>query len=338
LRIVQLRRGAGSRLILSIMHLAADGAGVAAVGHVLGAHLYGAAPALPADERRGIWSALDRMRWYHAPIVARDVAEALIQPLRCAAAAPRDRPYPASRAAALSFRHLVISSAELASIRTRCPESLASVNDLLVAALARTAAARSRRGPVMALYTMNLRRYASSPRLTVANTSTILSVVVPREDVGDLASAARAVARVTAQHRRGFAGPASVLVPLALGFGQPHAAVRRLARAIHPVVVDMPLRRGLLVTNVGRVDHGLASFGADLEDLRIFGPNIAGISVPAVVAYGFRGALHLQLVAPPGLGAAALDELERELREALELPQPAKSAAAPAPSPSALEA
>ena len=42
--------------------------------------------------------------------------------------------------------------------------------------------------------------------------------------------------------------------------------------------------------------------------------------VPVVVAFGFRGALHLELFAGPGLGAGALDEMEREIHEAFAPP------------------
>ena len=63
-----------------------------------------------------------------------------------------------------------------------------------------------------------------------------------------------------------------------------------------------------------------SAFGADIETIRVIGPSIQGVDVPAVVAFGFRGELHLELFGPPGLAIEALDELESELREALELP------------------
>jgi NRPS condensation-like uncharacterized protein len=318
-RLVSLGRGAGSRLILSIMHLAVDGAGVAAVGHVLGAHLYGVPPSLPVDGRRGVGSALGRLRWYHLPVLARDVAGTLLQPLRTRAAARRERPFPAGNPGEPSYRHLVISAAELGPVKARCRARGASINDVLIAALARVSAGRSSGGAVAVLYTMDLRRYAAAPRLSAANNSSILTVVVPRRAIGDLATTAGAVAAVTAGHRRGLIGPAFVVTPLLLAAGSPHAFVRRFMRALHPVVVDMPLRRGLLVTNVGRLDEGLGAFGEDIEDLRVIGPNIEGLNVPAVVAFGFRDQLHVELFAAPGVATAALDELEAELRAALEL-------------------
>lgn len=319
-RLVSLRRPRGSRLILTLSHLAVDGAGVAAVGHVLGAALYGVPPSAPVDRRRDVRSALSSLRWIHAPALARDLASTLLQPLRTWGAARRERPYPAEPAAPPSFCHLVIGEAELAPRKAACAAHGATINDLLVAALARASAERSSSGPVPVLYTMDLRRYAGSPRLSAANTSAILTVVVPRDAIGSLAETAGAVAAVTRRHRRGLAGPAFVVLPLALAALQPHALVRRFVGLLHPFVVDLPLRRGLFVTNVGRVDDGLGPFADDVEDVRIIGPNIWGLPIPAVVAYGFRGALHLELFAAPGLAGEALGELTREIRRGLDLP------------------
>lgn len=318
-RIVSLRRRGGSRVILSVMHLAVDGGGAAAVGHVLGSHLYGVRPSAPADPRRDIRSSMDGLRWVHLPVLARDVARSLVQPLRTVTAALRVRPYPDGGRSAASWRHLVIRDPELGAIKARCRANGASVNDALIAALARVAAGRSTAGPLAVLYTMDLRRYARAPRLTAANTSSILTAIVPRAAIGDLAATAGAVAAITSRHRRGLDGPAYLAAPLALGAAAPHGIARRFTRWMFPLLVDAPLRRGFLVTNVGRLDDGLAAFGDDIEALRIVGPNIDGVRVPVVVAYGLRGELHLELYAPAGLSVKALDDLEGELRTALEL-------------------
>ncbi|MBI4957503.1 MAG: hypothetical protein HY908_36185 [Myxococcales bacterium] len=314
-RIVSLGRRTGSRLVVSVSHLAVDGAGMAAVGHVLGSHLYGVAPAAPVDRRRDLARALAKLRWFHLPVLARDVVGTLLRPLRTVAAARRERPYAASTGPAPVWRHLVVSADELATLRARCGG--ASVNDLLLAAVARIAADRAGPGEVAVHYTMDLRRYGA-PRFTAANTSSILTAFVPRKALGTLEDAAAAVASITARHRQGLAGPAFVLTPVALALGTPHGVLRRMVRAIHPVAVDLPLSRGLIVTNVGRLDDGLEAFGADVEHVAVIGPNLHGVPVPAIVAYGFRGALCLELFAAPSLGAAALDELERELVVALE--------------------
>jgi NRPS condensation-like uncharacterized protein len=320
LRIVSLLRGQGSRLIVTVSHLAVDGGGAAAVGHVLGAHLYGVRPSAPVDSRRNPGSALEGLRWYHGPALARDVALSLVQPLLTLATARRDRPYPAGGTEGARWRYLVISAPDLARLRSRCRPGGASVNDAIVAALSRVAAGRSSRGPTTVLYTMDLRRYAGAPRLTAANTSSILAAIVPRSSIGDLATTAGAVAAITARHRGSLAGPAFLLWPLALGAGLPHTFARRVTRALLPVLVDLPLGRGLLLTNVGRLDDGLAVFGDDIEALRVVGPGIDGVGAPVVVAYGFRGELHLELYSPPGLATGALEEFEAELRSALELP------------------
>jgi NRPS condensation-like uncharacterized protein len=317
IRVVSLGRRGGSRLILSLSHLAVDGAGMAAVAHVFGAHLQGAAPSLPVDRRRDTRPALGRLRWYHAPALARQAAAQAVQPLRMLAAGRRERPYPAGAPGQADFRHVAISAEDLDRLKAAAPG--ATVNDLLVAALARAAARRSSHGPVPVLYTMDLRRYASSPRLTAANTSSILSVLVPRDALSDLPSAAAAVAAVTRRHREDLAGPAFLLAPTLLAAGAPHAWVRRVVPALHPVLVDLPMRRGLLLTNVGKIDEGMGVLGDEVEDLRVIGPSITGVPIPLVVAFGFRGRLYLELFGPPGLSTGALAELEGEIREGLDL-------------------
>jgi NRPS condensation-like uncharacterized protein len=318
-RVVSLGRPKGSRLLLSVLHAAVDGAGVAAVAHVFGAHLYGVAPSPPVDAGRGVGHALERLRWVHAPALFRDIAIAFVQPARMRRGGKRARPYALDPAEPASIRHLVISAPELARVRSACGDR-ASVNDVLVAALARMAANRSTEGPVPVLYTMDLRRYEEAPRLTAANTSSILSVLVPRGATPSLASALAAVAELTAAHRRGLAGPAFILGPTALGLGVPHAWVRRLVPHLHPILVDVALDRGLIVTNVGRLDEGLTPFGEDIEDIRMLGPNVEGMPIPIVVAFGYGGRLHLELLGPPGMTEAALDEFQAELCAALDLP------------------
>ncbi|MFO0759308.1 MAG: hypothetical protein U0359_22640 [Byssovorax sp.] len=323
LRVVSFNAPDGrSRLLLSVMHLAVDGAGMAAVGQVFGAALYGLPPMLPVDPRRGLHTVLDRLRAYHLPVLAKDILSVLAQPLFVLAAGKRERPYPAAEKGP-SIRHLTISAADLATLKARVRPHKISVNDLLIASLARAASRRSSRGKLVVLYTMDLRRYAASPRLSAANTSSILTALVPRDAVHSLESAARAVADITARHRRSFIGPAFVLTPMLLTGATPHALVRRMLFGVHRVAVDLPVSRGLFVTNVGKIDEGLGPFGDDIEQIRVLGPNIEGLPIPGIVAYGFRGGLHLELYVPPGLAPEAGDELAAEVLAGLDLNDPA---------------
>jgi NRPS condensation-like uncharacterized protein len=319
LRLVLLRRHEGARLIMSITHLSTDGGGAAAVGHVLGSALYGVPTQAPVDPRRTVRSALSGLRWFHLPVLAKDIAAAFAVPMQIFRAAPRERAFAFDSSEEACWRHLTIEREGLERIKAHCKPAQASINDALVAALARVAAARSSHGPLAVMYTMDLRRYAGSARLTAANTSSIMSVLVPREAVGDLAQTARAVARITQRQQRSFAGPAFLLAPSVLAMGAPHAWVRSAVKMLHPILLELPLQRGLIFTNVGKIDHGLTAFGDDVEDVRIIGPNVAGVDVPAVVAFGFRGALHLELFGAPGLAASGLEDLEKELLAALEL-------------------
>ena len=149
---------------------------------------------------------------------------------------------------ATSFSSLVRSAGEVEDSKARCRPKGDSVNDVLIAALGRVVKARSDRGAAIIVYTMDLRRYGTAPRLTATNTSSILTAHVPRQAIGGLSSTAAAVARITARQRRSLVGPAYVLTPMLLAGGSPHGVVRLLLRGILPATVDLPLSRGLLVT------------------------------------------------------------------------------------------
>ncbi len=190
-------------------------------------------------------------------MLARDVAATLLLPFRTYKAAKRERHFPTSPSSHASWRHLTIAAADVERIKARCKPLGASVNDALIAALARVAAGRSTRGPLAVMYTMDLRRYAGSPRLTPGGCTLMIDLLPPQ--------------RAGLHERR-------------------------------------PRR------------SGLAAFGHDIEDLYVIGPNIANVTVPAVVAFGYRGGVHLELFGCAGIAPEALEQLEAELREALELP------------------
>jgi NRPS condensation-like uncharacterized protein len=289
-----------------------------AVGHVFGCHLYGVPPSAPVERRRDLGPTLAGLSWKHLPVLARDVVTTLLQPLRTFAAGKRESSYVSNAWHEATSRRLILEADEVRALQARCGAGL-SVNDLLVSAVARVSAGRTSKGPVVVLYTMDLRRFSGRAHLSATNASSILTAVVPRDATGGLGSTAVAVRAITARHRNSLAGPAFLLVPHALAIGAPHGLLRRVVPRLHPVLVDIALDRGLIVTNVGRIDSGLAPFEADLEDVRIYGPNVRGVTTPTVVAFGLRGRLHLEIFAPPGLGEGALDDFERELHDALEL-------------------
>ncbi len=317
-RVVVLPTPAGCRLIVSLSHLAVDGAGMAAVGHLLAASLYNAAPALPVETRRDVARALDGLSLRHLPILGRDMVDNLLQPLRVLGAGPRNKPYPADKSAKACSRQIVFEGSTIDALRARSGNRT-SINDLLLAALALAAANRSSFGNVSVLYTMDLRRYSRSAHLSATNASSIMTTVVPRSAMTSLANAVKAVQTATARHRQSLAGPAFLLLPTLLAGPTPHGILRKLLPAVYPLMIDLPISRGLIFTNVGKLDQGLGPLLDDIIELRAVGPNIKGIPAPAVIAYGLRGRIHLELFAPPGLGEPALDELEHELREALSL-------------------
>lgn len=315
IRVVALERPEGMRLVLSLLHIAVDGAGVAAVGHVFGAHLYGVAPALPTGGSRGLLGALGGLSWFHLPVLARGMASAALRPLLHWLAAPRTSPYPSDPAAPAAWRTTVIPREEMEQTRARCGG--ATVNDVLVAAFARVAAKRSRERNVVVNYTIDLRRYGKEARLVAANRSSVMSVILPRECLGTLESAVLAAKEATRRDRDGLYGPALVLGPTLLGAVTPHAVARGLIPLVGTAAVDVPLDRGMAFTNVGRIDDGLRAFGDDIENIRIIGPRTTGTVIPVVVAFGFRGALHLEMYVGPGIGPRVLELIETELLDAM---------------------
>lgn len=311
-RVVLLPKPKGCRLILSVSHLATDGAGMAAAAHVFAANLYGVRPVLPVEKRRDVVRALDGLQLQHIPIFARDLLASLWQPWRVWSSGPRNRPYPQDTGASCSSKQIVIDRARIAALEAQCGKRV-RVNDLLVAIVSLVSAKRSSYGPVTVLYTMDLRRFSHAPHLSVTNASSILTTVIPREATEKLADAVRAVEVETKQHRESLAGPAFLLLPMLLAGPAPHAYVRLLLPALHPLLVELPVSRGFIFTNVGKVDQGLGPLADDIEDIRVVGPSIKNIAAPAIIAFGFRGSIYLELFAPPGMSAAALDELETEI-------------------------
>lgn len=315
IRVVAIERGAGMRLILSLLHIAVDGAGVAAVGHVFGAHLYGVSPALPTGGPRGLLGALGGLKWFHLPVLARGLATTTLRPLLHWLAAPRTSAYPSEPGAPAVWRTTVVPREDIERARARCGG--VTVNDVLVAVFARVAASRSQEKNVVVSYTIDLRRYGKEPRLVAANTSSVMSAILPRDALGTLESAARAAALATRQDRDRLYGPALVLGPTLLGAIVPHVVARGIIPLVGAAAVDVPLDRGMAFTNVGRIDDGLRAFGEDIENIRIIGPRTTGTTIPIVVAFGFRGALHLEMYVGPGIGMEVLEVIEQEILDAM---------------------
>ncbi|HRI64077.1 MAG TPA: hypothetical protein PK156_07560 [Polyangium sp.] len=315
-RAVLLPKPEGCRLVLSVSHLATDGAGMAAVVHVFAANLYGVRPLLPVEKRRDVARALDGLRLQHIPVFMRDLVASVRQPWRVWSAGPRNRPYPQDTTANSSSKQVVIGSEMIAALEKRCGKRV-RVNDLLVAIVSLISAQRSSYGPITVLYTMDLRRFSQAPHLSVTNASSILTTVIPREATENLADAVRAVEEETKKHRESLAGPAFLILPMLLAGPAPHAYVRLLLPAIQPLLVELPVSRGFIFTNVGKIDQGLGPLVDDIVDIRIVGPSIKNIAAPAIIAFGFRGSIHLELFAPPGISPQALDELENEIRQVI---------------------
>lgn len=317
IRLVQLVHKGGARLICTVLHRVADGAGVMAVAVSLGAHLTGTRPFVPIEEDRSLSLTIERFRFYHLPLmIPYVIAEAFRPlsvrriPLRQAASDDPDAPF--------HWRDLVLDTERFGEFRAWCKERGATVNDGLVAAVARVAASQSTEGPVAVAYSIDLRRFMSSPRLTMANLSSILFVPMERAALREADTAVATANRKTRAQLRGVAGPSLLFFLNLLVFWAPHAFVRRIAPWMAEVFMLPLANRATFLTNVGRMDQGLAAFGDRVQGVRLVGPCVLGATTPFVTAYGHRGKLHLHMYGAPGVVESQLHQFAETLDEMMQ--------------------
>jgi len=307
------RENGGARLVISVNHLVADGAGCLTLANVLGAHLHGTRPRWPVGAARSHLAVLRGLRPGDLPLLALEVVREGLQPWSILRVPRRDRPIPVEDAPpGPQWRTVHIQGEAASRFVAWCKSHRATINDGFVALLARLGAGRARRGPVAAAYTIDTRRYLARPRSLISNLLGIGMVVLPRRHLGDATDTLRAVsAKIGAQKRR-LPGLAYNVLP-SLSFGWlPHGLVRRVGdRAIHAILGY--LSRSLAVTNIGPMDAYLEPFGDDVEAASVLGPFVHGLAAPPVVATGFRGSFTLHVCGGGEFPDAALEELAEEL-------------------------
>jgi len=310
-RVVLLRHPTGVRLLLSLTHAAVDGGGSMAVAATLGAHLTGR-PRPPIESRRSLMlpvSGLPLKARVWLPVAV--VKEGLhpVSMIRQPAHGAFSGKGPAG------WTDVVLDAAHTAALKAETKGHGGTLNDALVTALAKVAARHARGDKVWVGYTMDFRRYLGPPpRLLAGNLSGVAAVGLATEvAAGD--SALPAVVEQTRGHLDrlsalahfvGLAAPVRLL---------PHRLAHHVVPAMSRALIRPGLRRGLVVSNVGRIDAGLGAFGDLVKDLRIVGPSADKAPIPTVTAFGLKGRLHLHVHAATGQGAA--DALAGELGAAL---------------------
>lgn len=314
--------GPGERfhIMLSITHVVVDGGGAKAIAQAFGGHLYGVPHPVPVEARRGLSMTLERLSWWHAPLVLRGVLRESLRPVQVALSPPRREGFAMGYEGELFWRELALSPEEFARFKGACKAHGATVNDGLAAMLTHVAGQRTGEGPASMVYTMDLRRYLKAPRLVAANISGLLWVVVPREALSGWPSLLSAVRRCTVEHRESFAGMASMFFLSMIGQSWPRGLVRGAMPRLLKEYLEPALSRALLMTNVGRLDEGASVYneGEDVEEIRIVGPLVQGIETPVVAVYGWRGELRLHICGPKGMQPEAVEAYLAQLRAAMD--------------------
>ncbi len=309
--------GGDARLVLSINHLVGDGAGCLTLANVFGAHLCGGTPRAPVGGARSHLAVLRGLRPRDLPLLALEMVREGLQPWSILRVPPRERGFARGDTAPRPQWRTVRVEGDTATRFTRwCKAHGATINDGLVAVMARLGAQRARGGPVAAAYTIDTRRYLARPRSLISNLLGIGMVVLPRGRLSEPADTLRAVAERIGEQKRRLPGLAYNVLP-SLSFGWlPHGLVRRAGdRAIHTILGY--LSRALAVTNIGPMDEYLAPYGDDVVAASVLGPFVHGLAAPVVAATGFRGNFTLQVCGGGEFPSEVMGEFAGELRSGL---------------------
>ncbi len=314
-RVAMIRRDPGQRLVLTVVHDLADGAGVLAVTREFVSQLTGGGSiAGEGAMDRGYGQLLRSLRLVDLPyLVIGGIAEAmtpllvpLLGPIRLRTAEPAPAvPRPV-------FRTVSSGVGEGSPVRALCEEVGCTVNDVLLASLALLNASLSGSGRLGNFFTVNLRRHLADDAPRVSNLSGVDSVILPRDVAGSLPEAAVAVARRTQRMKRRLVGFAFSAMPALTLMICPHAVVRGVA-AFWGRYTSLLLSRGLVVTNIGAMDRYVQALGENLVAASVLGPFGRGPLVPIITATGFRDRLTLQINAQSNLAEEDLERMANEL-------------------------
>ena len=317
LRLAFFQHGEGGRLVLSLHHMVADGGGTKAAGAVLVSLLCGQNPEPPPSSERRLMSVARALRLRDLPELLRQLLRESLLPLsslrvgRLVHSQPRldgppDPQWASVRVTGAAARAFVARSKRLG----------ATINDALVATMARLAARRSRAGSVMVAYTVDLRRFLPRERAMVTNLAGVSMVVLDRSQTDSTEGAVQAVASAIGEQKRRLPGLGYALLPGFTVGWWPHSLLRRAGQLIIGTVLAR-FDRALVVTNIGPLDELAAPFGDEVHDASIVGPFVHRAPVPIATATGFRGALTLQLGSTGTLDAETIREYADELHAAL---------------------
>ncbi len=330
-RLVELEHREGSRVLLSILHLAMDGGALMSLFRELAEVLAGHEPSLPAGRRRSVTQLLRGVPPFLWPSLAREVLRELGVPRRLAAVSRRERPFPPGNPRGLPFWCTV--TAELDQVKKRAQAGGGTVTDVLVAAIARASARRTTTGPAAILLTVDLRRFLRRPASVVANLSGTSHVFVPREDLATLDAAIARVASITRPQKRRPIGLASSLLPAFLMGWLPHDRLRRIGLEHLREQHHASFEKLLVLTNIGVWDPHLESLGSRVLAVSGVGPLMPGIPAPFVALGSHRNRLRIVVstqgpLDPRGIVEYAGD-LQADVGGEMTMPVPPERLSAP---------
>jgi NRPS condensation-like uncharacterized protein len=310
--------GQGGRLVLSLHHMTADGGGVKAAGGVLAALLCGVEPDPPATDDRALRNVIRSLRLRDVPVLLHEMALESVSPISMLRVRALDHSPPAGSGVPDPLWVPVrLTGTRAARFTNACKARGATINDGLVASVARMAARRGDRGPVMVAYTVDLRRYLRRSLAQVTNLAGVTMVVLERGVTGQADHAVDAVVRVIGEQKQRLTGLAYALLPAFTVGWLPHGVVRRVGAMIIGQILQR-FHRALAVTNIGSLDGVLAPFGDDATSASITGPFIHRNTAPIITVTGFRGDLTLQVASTHTHSLAELERFAAELEATLE--------------------
>ena len=208
-----------------------------------------------------------------------------------------------------------MSIAEGSALRTLCRQRGRTINDALVAALSVATKRITSKGRLGGIFTMDLRRHLPDPGPRLTNLSAALTIALKRQEVSTLAGTIDAVGRANARHEaRGYGLP--WVLGVLSGSLLPHSFARFAARALIGYAKHL-LTRGLMVTNIGRLDPYMEPFGDLVTDTALIGPFLRGVRVPLVTATGFRDELTIRVCGHLETMAGPMDQIIEAIHEVL---------------------
>jgi NRPS condensation-like uncharacterized protein len=288
--------GAGGRLVLTLHHMTADGGGTKAAGAVLAALLCGAEPDPPATDDRALRNVIKSLRARDLPVLLQEMALESVTPISMLRVQALDHGTPSGTGSPdPSWLAVRLDEQRTASFVAACKARGATINDGLVATVARLAARRADRGPVAVAYTVDLRRYLRWTKAQVTNLAGVSMVVLDRAATASAPAALDAVVRVIGSQKQRLTGLAYALLPAFTVGWLPDGLVRRTGAMIIGWILKR-FQRSIALTNIGSLDAVLAPFGDDVSGACVVGPFVHGNPVPIITITGFRGTLTLQVV------------------------------------------